>query len=210
VVWAAVCESHLLYNRDCQAALVDAPNDGAWHPVEVALVGPPLDTGDWFAPRRAVLTLSVMGAASSAELDNVVLETADGRQLLRNGAFDEGLAHWLPSAQGYYVPWHIDNLYLELLIERGLMGLWVTMALLLGCAYVVINRSLRGDGAAAFVAASLAGLCALGLVSSVLDVPRVAWLGAVLVCLALGGRRRDVGVLYRSAPNRAPRELTDR
>jgi hypothetical protein len=203
VVWAAVCESHLLYNRDCQTALVDAPNDGAWHPVEVALAGPPLDAGDWFAPRRAVLTLSVLGTASSAELDNIVLETADGRQILRNGSFDDGLAHWLPSAQGYYVPWHIDNLYLEVLIERGLAGLLVTLALLVGCGRAVVRQALRGDGLAAFVAASLAGACALGLVSSVLDVPRVAWLGAVLACITVcsHSRRGAEAAIVTRAPH---------
>jgi hypothetical protein len=201
-VWAAVCESHLLYNRDCQVALVTAPADGAWHTIDVPLAGPPLDVGDWFAPRRAVLTLSVIDVASSAELDNVILETADGRQLLRNGTFADGLARWLPSAQGYYVPWHIDNLYLELLIERGLVGLLATLALLVGCGRAVVRRALRGDGPAAFVAASLAGGCALGLVSSVLDVPRVAWLGAVLVCVAVCGHggRGPEDAFVRKAP----------
>ncbi len=186
-VWATVCEAHLLYSGDCQIALVKVPADGAWHTIETVPTGPPLDAGDWYAPRRAVLTLAVAGVASAADIDTVVLETGDGRQLVRNGDFSEDLAHWLPSAQGYYVPWHIDNLYLELLIERGLAGLLVTLALLLGCMHTVVRRALTGDGSAAFVAASLAGVCGLGLVSSVLDVPRVAWLACVLACIAVFG-----------------------
>ena len=47
------------------------------------------------------------------------LAGTDGRPLLRNGDFDRGLAHWLPAAQSYFVPWHIDSLALESLIERG-------------------------------------------------------------------------------------------
>jgi hypothetical protein len=184
-VWVAVCESHLLYNRDCQAAVVTVPPDAAWHTVDVPLTGPSLDAGDWFAPRRAVLRLSVLGVASSAEFDRLWLTADDGNPLLRNGGFDEGGAHWLPTAQGYYVPWHIDNLYLELLIERGLAGLAVMLAVMFGVACGLVRRARRGDAGCAFIAASLAGLAAVGLVSSVLDVPRVAWIGGVM--LAIGG-----------------------
>jgi hypothetical protein len=184
-VWAAVCESHLLYNRDCQATVVTVPPDRAWHTVDVLLAGSPLDAGQPYAPRRAVLRLSVLGVASTVEFDNVALTALDGTPLLRNGDFGDGLAHWLPAAQGYYVPWHIDNLYLELLIERGLAGLALMLALMLGAARSVVRRALQGDAPSAFIAASLAGLAALGLVSSVLDMPRVAWIGGVL--LVIGG-----------------------
>jgi hypothetical protein len=199
-VWAGVCELHLLYNGNCQATAITVPADGQWHTVEATLEGPPLDAGEPFAPRLAVLNLSVISVATSAEIDNVVLETADGRPLARNGGFSDGLAQWLPSAQGYYVPWHIDNLYLELLIERGLAGLFLALALLLACAHAAARCAHRGDAPAAFIAASLAGLCVLGLVSSVLDVPRLAWLGATLMCMALLGQPRAVENIYRSTP----------
>jgi hypothetical protein len=188
-VWAAVCESHLLYNRDCQATVVTVPPDGAWQTVDVLLAGPLLDAGRPYAPRRAVLRLSVLGVGSTVEFDNLALTALDGAPLLRNGDFGDGLAHWLPAAQGYYVPWHIDNLYLELLIERGLAGLALMLVLMLGTARSVVRRALQGDAPSAFIAASLAGVAALGLVSSVLDMPRVAWIfGVLLVIGGLGGK----------------------
>ena len=189
IVLVRVCEAHLLYDRACQAATVQvgSSNGIQWQPFQLALQGPPLRVGRWYAPRQGVLTLSVLNRGGAAEFDHIALEAAGGRPLLQNGDFSAGMAHWLPAAQFYFLPWHIDNLYLELLIERGLVG----MLLLLGLTAAVLWRLLRppdpGDTAAPFIAASLCGVMSVGLVSSVLDVPRVALLVALL--LALGAVR---------------------
>ena len=119
-----VCESHLLYDRACQSAffrVLPTPGGAEWQRRQFNLSGPPLHAGVWFAPRQGVLTLSVLGAGSSVDIDNVVLESAGGQRLLANGDFSADLAQWLPAAQSYFLPWHIDNLFLELLIERGLV-----------------------------------------------------------------------------------------
>jgi len=197
-VFVRVCESHLLYDRACQAAfthIAAEPGAAAWQHRQLALAGPPLDPGHWFAPRQGVLTLSVLNAGGSVDVDNVMLEAADGRPLLANGDFAAGMAHWLASAQSYFVPWHIDNLILELLIERGLLG----AALLLGLTGAVMWRLLRQaegvDPAAPFIAASLCGALCVGLVSSLLDVPRVALLLALLLMMgASSGNPNGVGV----------------
>ncbi len=107
-----------------------------------------------------------------------MLSAPDGSPLLRNGDFSAGLAHWLPAAQVFFVPWHIDNLYLEMLIERGVAGL-----VLFGCWRAGRTGDWRAarvaDDMVPWLAASLCGVLALGLVSSVLDVPRVAMLVAL-------------------------------
>ena len=185
-VFVRVCESHLLYDRACQAAFfraLPAPDRAAWQHHTLVLKGGPLSTGRWIAPRQGVFTLAVLDSAGQVEFDNLALETPLGRQLLVNGDFSAGLARWFPAAQSYFLPWHIDNLYLELLIERGLVG----AALLLAVAALALWRLLRqpdsGDTAAPFIAASLCGLAGLGLMSSVLDVPRVALLLSLLVVM---------------------------
>ena len=156
------------------------------------LNGPRLSAGRWYAPRQAVLTVSVLNAGGQADIAHVVLESPQDAQLLANGDFAAGLAHWLPAAQGYFVPWHIDNLYAETLIERGLLGL----AFLLGIAGAVLSRLLRqadpGDTSTPFIAASLCGLLCLGLMSSVLDMPRVALLFFLLLAMGSNARLRQV------------------
>jgi hypothetical protein len=178
-----VCESHLLYVRSCQWATLRHPGgDGiSWRRVEVPLRGPPLSKGPTvWAPRQTVLTLSVLDVGAAIEVDNVELRDADAAPLLGNGDFSRGFAHWLPAAQTYFAPWHIDNLYLELLIERGFVSTMIVLAI----AFVGVARCVRaaraGDADAAFIAAALLGLLALGFLSSVLDSPRTA-----LICVLL-------------------------
>ncbi|NML15626.1 hypothetical protein [Azohydromonas caseinilytica] len=169
-----LCESHLLYDNRCQwgQLRVRPSEEAVW--MELPLGGPLLQERP--LPRAHVLMLSARSGTVQVE---AVRLYAGGAQLLRNGDFTAGLARWWPVAQGYYLPWHIDNLYLELLIERGVPGL----ALFLGLAAAALwrlGRRVRGRGldaeAAVFLAASLCGALLVGLISGVMDMPRVAWL----------------------------------
>jgi hypothetical protein len=177
-----VCESHLLYDRACQAAfsrIEPQPGPPTWRGLQFDLVGPPLTEGRAWAAREAVLTISVANAGGLADIDQVLLRDGDARPLLRNAGFEAGLAGWWPVAQFHFLPWHVDNLYLELLIERGAAGLLVMLGLL--AAAWRAGRTARSASpdlqvARACVAASVAGGLCVGLVSSLMDVPRVAWL----------------------------------
>jgi hypothetical protein len=189
-VTVSVCESHLLYVRACQWAWARVPaGDGVvWRTVEPPLRGPPLTRGPAFAPRQGVLMVSVANAGGVVEIDRVVLTPRDGTAPLANPGFADGLARWWPAARTYYMPWHIDNLVLEVLIERGLVGALVLFAV----GALVLRRIGRISGAdepaAAFIAAALCGVIALGLLSSVFDVPRVALLGLLLAAFGSGLR----------------------
>jgi hypothetical protein len=171
----SVCRMHLLYEDICERGIVHlVPGD--WRRVTVPLTGPALHAGHWGTPRTAVFALSVLDAGGVVELDDVVLRAAARADLLRNGDFSSELAHWFPAATHYFVPWHIDNLLLELLIEDGLVGV-ATFALLLTAALrSLLSPRNRGLPLRAVLVASLSGVLLIGLVSSVLDVPRVAFL----------------------------------
>ena len=185
-----LCERHLLYDRACQAAFLRIqPAEGvdpfAWQPITVALQGPPMGSGRWFAPRLKMFSISVVDAGAQADVDNIVLTGRRPQNLLNNGDFSAGLARWFPAAQSYFVPWHLDNLVLEVLVERGGLGL-LTCLLLIGYALwqLVLGRA-RLQPIAPYLAASLVAVLVVGLVSSVLDVPRVAFLFFLLIFLAI-------------------------
>ncbi|MBT3068646.1 hypothetical protein [Rhodoferax sp. U11-2br] len=185
-----LCERHLLYDRACQAAfLLIQPAEGvdsfAWQPITVALQGPSLGSGRWFAPRLKMFSISVMDAGAQADVDNIVLTGRRPHNLLTNGDFSAGLARWFPAAQSYFVPWHLDNLVLELLVERGGLGLLACL-LLIGYALwqLVLGRASL-QPIAPYLAASLVAVLLVGLVSSVMDVPRVAFLLFLLVFLTI-------------------------
>jgi hypothetical protein len=195
-----VCERHLLYDRACQAAFLHvAPAGGtepfAWQHKTVLLKGPRLGPERWFAPRLKMFSISVVDAGGQADVDNIVLTSRRPQNLLVNGDFATGLSHWFPATQSYFVPWHLDNLLLEVLVERGGLGLLAGL-LLIGYAlwHLVLGRA-RLQPLAPYVAASLVAVLLVGLVSSVMDVPRVAFLFFLLIFLAIesSGLPQDAG-----------------
>jgi hypothetical protein len=139
-----------------------------------------------------MLAVSLETAGATADIDNLQLTNALGRELLANGDFSRQLAHWLPAAQGYYVPWHIDNLYLELLIERGLLGAMVVGALVAWALASAIWTPAPTNPLQPYLAAGLFGSLVVGLVSSVLDVPRVALIFLLLPMVLIGCKNRPL------------------
>ena len=185
----SLCERHLLYDRRCQAARVrvkpvEVQGQAAWQPLTVTLQGDTFAHDAWHGARLMMFSISVIDAAAAADVDNVTLTGQGAAPLLGNGDFSAGMAHWFPAAQSNFLPWHLDNLYLEVLVERGLPALLLLLALVL----VAMGSLLRGPGRhlplAPFLAASLAAVLLVGLVSSVMDVPRVAYLFLLLLFVA--------------------------
>lgn len=127
-----ICERHLLYSGACQHRVLTwhgSASRGFW--VEGRLSDQAfanLRTG-W---RRSSggLAVSATRAGQQARLYAVEMVDPRGRQVLRNTDFSERWQHGLPAAQGHFLPWHMDNVYLEVLVERGVLGL-LAMALLL-------------------------------------------------------------------------------
>jgi hypothetical protein len=183
-----VCEKHLLYDRNCQSTVVRVPaSTEGWTEITRQLRGPRLDAGAWWALRGAVFSVAVLDTQRSVDLRRVDLFNPEGKSLLRNGDFAAGLAHWFPRAQRFYLPWHTDNLMLELLIERGMLGLSVFAVVLVvsmrGLIRALALPDQQGGGLVPPLLASLASVLTVGLVSSVLDVPRVGFLLFFLLML---------------------------
>ena len=185
-----VCERHLLYNWSCHKASFDTqPGVSGWQSFSLDLKGELFAATSWFAPRLAFYTISVVNAGGQVDLARLQLATADNAGLLLNGDFAAGLARWFPAAQYYFVPWHTDSLLLELVVERGLAGLLAIACLLIVATVAAIRLRRLDHSGAACLCASLAGVLVVGVVSSVLDVPRVAFLWYFLMLyLVIAGR----------------------
>lgn len=174
-----VCAQHLLYPARCQGRriVLNAGNWQQWESWESRLSGYPFKTGAWQSAGRGVFLLSVLTPGAKVEIANLRL-SAGGNEgnLLRNSQFLDDGAGWFPAVRSYFLPWHIDNLYLEILIETGLVGLSGFLALI----FLIVRRLFKvyrqGHPLAAYFLSSIAGLMALGLLVSVLDMPRVATL----------------------------------
>jgi uncharacterized membrane protein len=191
-----LCERHLLYDRSCQAAFlrvkpVTILGQPQWQSFKVTLKGNRFAPPAWYAPRLMMFSVSVLNAGGLADIDNLALSSQNEAGLLANGDFHNGLAHWFPASQSYFEPWHLDNLFLEVLVERGLLGLFTMGLLLAGTLWHLIWGRGRQNPLAPFLAASLVAVLLVGLVSSVMDVPRVAFLFWLLLFGAMETTQTD-------------------
>ncbi len=181
VLGVYLCERHLLYDRICQSAYVKlfpllVDGQAVWRPLLVSLQGPSTSVGSRLAKPLTMFSMGLLSAGARIDLDNVQLFDASDGALLKNSDFSRGLAHWFGAAQSYFLPWHLDNVYLELLVERGILGL---LLFLLPVVYVLrhqMGKDASQTPVASYLAAALMGALLIGLVSSIMDVPRVAFL----------------------------------
>jgi O-antigen ligase len=185
-----VCERHLLYDRDCQSAFIQVnpvmlSDKPVWQPLRVVFRGPKLKPSPWYAPRLKMFSMAVASVAGQADVHHLLLTGLGQTNLLSNGDFSQGLAHWFPAAQSYFEPWHLDNLLLEVLVERGVLGLAALLLLLAYALRLLVFGEARSHPLAPYLAASLLAVLLVGLVSSLMDVPRVAFLFFLLLFVAL-------------------------
>ena len=191
----SVCAMHLLYEGTCQRAVANILPDAApWQRITLPLVGPRLP-GDVRALPTAVFAITVLDANAHVGLDHITLGDDRVANVLHNGDFSQGLAHWFPLARNYFVPWHIDNFYLELLIEQGVAGLAAVALLLASALATLLSARQRASPATPYLAACLVSALLVGMVSSLMDTPRVAFLLFFLAVLSiqLGTARSDSG-----------------
>ena len=123
-----ICEQHLLYNEGCAAAAVMFAGDGSGVQRKVvSLDGRRLSGGPWYAPRLAFFAMAVESPGGHVEIDNVSLLGPDGREVLVNGNFAQGMARWFFTSERLHLPWHIKNIGLDLLFDQGLVGCCVSL-----------------------------------------------------------------------------------
>jgi hypothetical protein len=181
-----VCEKHLLYGQDCvgkDVGIKGAPE--AWQEIRVEMQGDGANRGAWYAPRLLVFSMAMESRGGLADLDNVALTRADGIQLLANGGFSDGMAHWFFSSDRYHMPWHIKSLLMHVLFDQGIVGVALGGLLLATALWRTSMGAARRNSLGPALAASLVGFTVVGLFDSLLDVPRIAWLFHFLVMVAI-------------------------
>jgi hypothetical protein len=110
------------------------------------------------------------------DCDNIALWNPQGDNLLINGDFGAGLDRWYLYTDFYHLPLHIKNLWATVYFEQGLFGLAAFGSLALYTIILGVRLSRRGDSFATILLASLLGFFSVGLIGTLLDVPRVSFL----------------------------------
>lgn len=186
-----VCKKHLLYDDGgCQVKSISIPaTGGAWQTFSTPLDGGPMPPDPWYLPRFVMFSIGNEAAGLSVDVDKLSLRDEAGRELLHNGGFEDrgrgGLERWFFSSDRNHLPWHAKNLQVHLLVEQGALGLLAFMLLWLAALWRVTLGSARALPLAPPLAAALLGFMVVGLVDSLLDMPRVAWQYHALVLVAL-------------------------
>ncbi len=183
-IGAPVCHKWMLYSTRCiwQSVAV-GDTGGAWRSFSTSFTSHPRG-GLRHALRPVKLSLFSEAEGTLVDLDDVSLRADDGRELLKNGGFGDGTDHWY-FASDNYLPWHLENTWLQVGFEQGLAGL-AAFAALVGAAVAALGRRLRaGERHAPVLAAALAAFLALSMLSSVFDFPRIAMIVYLLLLQAI-------------------------
>ena len=197
-----VCEKHLLYNSGCFLAGKGVkPMPGVWQDLNVPLAGKGLSGGDWYAPRLVAFSIATDTPLALLEVDNIQLLGPDGRQLLDNGDFSGDMQRWFFSSDRNHMPWHMKNVFMNVVFDQGGVGLLLFSAMLLAALWRVSVGTAKDHPLAPGIAGGLVGFVVVGLFDSLIDVPRLAFM--FYVVLLLGLTLRQASTPRSPAPSRS-------
>jgi hypothetical protein len=180
-----VCEKWMLYSSNCTGQYLPVGDTrGEWREFGFVLETSASGSHSGYVSRPTKLSFFNSAAGSLLEIDDMSIRSNGGSELVRNGDFSNGMDRWFFTSD-FHLAWHFENLWLQVYFEQGLIG----VALLIGltaCAFGALfrRRSERNFPVPA-LAAALVGFLTVGVVNSLLDVPRIATMFYLLVMMAI-------------------------
>jgi VanZ family protein len=185
-----LCEKAILYSYTCTSAplQIHAP-PGKWAHYETQMetrgFGPP----DSRFERPVKLSLYNSLTGTVVDVDNVILRDMHGNNLVQNSNFSAGMHHWFFSTDNY-LPWHVENLYLNVYFEQGWLGLILFLALIGYAITRWLSRVWKQDALSLALLASLTAFLAVGTLNSWADEPRLSFLFYLLLLTGLAADAR--------------------
>ncbi|MCB2006561.1 MAG: VanZ family protein [Rhodoferax sp.] len=192
-VHVLLCDRTLLQGYGCQSATFSWTGEpDVWKSFEATLNAGTVGENPL---RTSKLSLQNASRTASVDLDNIALLDQGGVDRLENGDFQSGADRWHFSSPFNHLPWHIKNVWLEVLFNQGWVGLLLFSALIASTTIRLSRRLLHGDVTATALLTSLLGLLVVGAFDSILDAPRLV----LMVTLALA-----TSVIVCQRPTRHP------
>jgi len=185
----SLCRKQLLYPEDCAGSSVNLKGGQGWQDFELKeREGGEGFTRPGWPPRPASLAIHVDGHGQ-VDVDEVQAFDGQLRPLLRNGDFEGGVNYWFFSSDRDHLPWHAKNVFVHVYVEQGLFGLATLVLALLVAAAHLLRAPTRLHPLAPVLLASLAGVTTVGLVDSLLDMPRITLMIVLVLWLGLSLRQ---------------------
>lgn len=190
---ASLCEKIELYAFGCNSFdFVVTSRDGNWEHHEVTFKADGIAGDSWILHRPVVISLS-NPQHGKIDVDNVRLVGPDKSNLITNGDFTIGGNRWFFGTDDH-LPWHIKQLWVQILFEQGWLGIVAVGVAVLMAAARLARRAWRDDLFAGTILAALSAFMLTGLFDSTFDAPRLTTLFFILVFL---------GILPADVSNRA-------
>lgn len=204
MLYVRVCRRHIVrpyeWNPDCRVfERTVASSQGAWThidwPFNIGALGDSvLPLGRQFllveiSNRRVYDLLSEPPAL--VDFDNVEVLDNTGQNRLENGDFERGIDYWLPYYDFNHLPWHIKNVWVNVVFEQGGLGVLAFLGLVGYGLWRAWRYRWSEDGIPLVAWGAIWGFLAVGLVGTLMDVPRIMWLCFLVLFLVYGeGRER--------------------
>ncbi|GGC97240.1 hypothetical protein GCM10011396_50930 [Undibacterium terreum] len=180
-----VCRKWMLYSTACSwNRLPVGDTGGEWKKYSLNVSTRRFREQAWHAWPTAKLSLLNLNENTRVAIAHVSLLSADGKELIQNGDFKQGMDHWFFAADNH-LPWHFKNLFLQVFFEQGWLGLGLFLALLLWVVRGLWQRYRENSFPFPPIAAALAAFLTVGLVDSLFDFPRMSLLFYMLVACVL-------------------------
>ena len=184
-VAVTLCEKSVQYSFGCKAASLQlSATATGWEHREIKLESGEVGSGSSLFRRPVAFSVANARRGSIVDVDNVRLLDESGRDLIANGDFADGGARWFFSADDH-LPWHIFNLWVQVLFEQGWLGAAAFTVVVLVSLRRLAMGMWRGDMFSAALLAALGGFLLVGLTESLFDGPRVTTLFFLLLFLGL-------------------------
>jgi len=178
-----ICEQHLLDSYRCRWLGMELKaKNGAWEHHELRFNSGDVGKAPWHAPRPVALALYNPGGVF-VDVDNVRLLDEVGRNIIANGDFSKGADRWFFSTDNH-LPWHIKNLWVQVLFDQGWFGVVVFDLLFLWVLLRVAKCAWRGDIGSAALLSSLVGFLTVGAFGSLFDAPRLTLIFFLVLLIA--------------------------
>ena len=180
-----LCEKWMLYSARCQwQTFRIGDTGGAWRRFGRVIESGELGGGSRYVPRPLKLAMFNLADDSTLDVGQLSLRAEDGRELLRNGDFSAGMDRWFFSSDNH-LPWHIENLWLQLYFEQGALGV-LAFAALAACAVLGLAQGQRArEPYVPALAGALVAFFALSAVDSLFDFPRLGLLFYLIISQTL-------------------------
>lgn len=178
----SLCRKHLLYPEGCTFSSATLKGGGGWQTIEGVFADPLGGLGQ--PPRLAAFSISNRSRIP-IDLDDFELLDARLEPLLKNGGFERGMDFWFFTSDRDHLPWHAKNLFVHTFVEQGALGLGVLLLALASAFVRLLRQPTRLQTHAATLLAALVGVTTVGLVDSLLDMPRITLFLTLLLWLGL-------------------------